>query len=174
MRAEVEQHDNDVYVGEKLYYLEVTHTSPSVLDLTLAVCRLHAAERMLIGSPLGTGVWQSKAPLRPSLRKGHNAFPVTLQHIEEKLPPSPRTYNHSPSGKCHVGSTCDDEEELELNYEENDRAMDVDTTQGEATETSVTELLAQSSLASKPAIAANLASLTTESHQLSKPQRISI
>eukprot|EP00873_Tetraselmis_striata_P022833 jgi/Tetstr1/443097/TSEL_031153.t1 len=40
--------------------------------------------------------------------------------------------------------------------------------------TAATELLARSSPASKPAIAANLASLTAESHQLSKPQRISI
>eukprot|EP00873_Tetraselmis_striata_P007078 jgi/Tetstr1/427342/TSEL_017509.t1 len=54
-RAEVEQHDNDVYVGEVLYFLEVTHTSPSVPDLTLAVCRLNATERMVIRSPLGTG-----------------------------------------------------------------------------------------------------------------------
>eukprot|EP00873_Tetraselmis_striata_P021519 jgi/Tetstr1/441783/TSEL_030000.t1 len=49
-RAEVEQHDNDVYVGEVLYFLEMTHTSPSVPDLILAVCRLHAAERMVIGT----------------------------------------------------------------------------------------------------------------------------
>jgi len=48
-RAEVEQHDNDVYVGKVLYFLE------------------------------------SKAPLRPNIRKGHDAFPVTLKHIEEKL-----------------------------------------------------------------------------------------
>eukprot|EP00873_Tetraselmis_striata_P011845 jgi/Tetstr1/432109/TSEL_002263.t1 len=40
--------------------------------------------------------------------------------------------------------------------------------------TAATELLAQSSPANKPAIAANLASLAAESHQLSKPQRISI
>eukprot|EP00873_Tetraselmis_striata_P006705 jgi/Tetstr1/426969/TSEL_017182.t1 len=46
-RAEVEHHDNDVYVGEGLYFLE------------------------------------SKAPLRPNLRKGHDAFPVALKHIEE-------------------------------------------------------------------------------------------
>eukprot|EP00873_Tetraselmis_striata_P036954 jgi/Tetstr1/457218/TSEL_043866.t1 len=84
-RAEVEQHDNDVYVGEVLYFLEVNHTSPSVPDLTLALCRLHAAERIVVGSPLGTGVWQSKTPLRPNIRKGHDAFPVTLKHIEEKL-----------------------------------------------------------------------------------------
>eukprot|EP00873_Tetraselmis_striata_P019787 jgi/Tetstr1/440051/TSEL_028410.t1 len=108
----------------------------------------------------------------------------------------------------------DDDEELELNCEENDSAMEVDTTQGEVTETpgpadisldspkrstvnrtfregtpngttkrltephhltsTATELLAQSSPASKPAIAANLASRTAESHQLSKPQGISI
>eukprot|EP00873_Tetraselmis_striata_P024146 jgi/Tetstr1/444410/TSEL_032299.t1 len=112
------------------------------------------------------------------------------------------------------GAQADDEEELELNYEENDSAMEVDTTQSEAAEklgpadmsldspqrstvhltfregtpngtterqaelhhltTAATELLAQSSPASKPAIAANLASLTAESHQLSKPRRISI
>eukprot|EP00873_Tetraselmis_striata_P045143 jgi/Tetstr1/465407/TSEL_010091.t1 len=80
----------------------------------------------------------------------------------------------------------DEEEELELNYEENDSAMEVNTTQGEAAETpkrlaglhhlttAATELLAQSSPTSKPAIAANLASLTAESHQLCKPKRISI
>eukprot|EP00873_Tetraselmis_striata_P026205 jgi/Tetstr1/446469/TSEL_034010.t1 len=187
MRAEVEQHDNDVYVGEVKYFLEVTHTSPSVPDLTFVVCRLHAAERMVIGSPLGTGVWQSKAPLRPSLRKGHDAFPVALKHIEEKLPtigrPNPTATSsdtsnphRTPAPAANVVSVAqaDDEEELELNYEENDSAMDVDTTQGEAAETPVTEMLAESSPASKPAIAANLASLTAESHQLSKPQRISI
>eukprot|EP00873_Tetraselmis_striata_P041713 jgi/Tetstr1/461977/TSEL_007050.t1 len=85
MRAEVEQHDNDVYVGERLYFLEVTYISPSVPDLTLGVCRMHAAERMVIGSPLGTDVWQSKAPLRPNICKGHDAFHVALKHIEEKL-----------------------------------------------------------------------------------------
>eukprot|EP00873_Tetraselmis_striata_P009913 jgi/Tetstr1/430177/TSEL_020008.t1 len=84
-RAEVKQHDNDVYVGDVLYFREVTHTSPSVPDLTLAVCRLYAAGRMVIGSPLGTGVSQSKAPLRPNVRTGHDAFPVALKHIEEKL-----------------------------------------------------------------------------------------
>eukprot|EP00873_Tetraselmis_striata_P018040 jgi/Tetstr1/438304/TSEL_026871.t1 len=108
----------------------------------------------------------------------------------------------------------DDEEELELNYEENDNAMEVDTTHGEAAETpctadtsldspqrttiprtfregtpngtterliehhqlttAATELLAQSSPSNKPAIAVNLASLTAESLQLRKPQRISI
>eukprot|EP00873_Tetraselmis_striata_P037806 jgi/Tetstr1/458070/TSEL_044577.t1 len=70
----------------------------------------------------------------------------------------------------------DDEEELKLNYEENDRAMEVDTTEGEATETPApaTEMLARSSPASQPAIAANLASLTSESHQLRNPHRLSI
>eukprot|EP00873_Tetraselmis_striata_P002809 jgi/Tetstr1/423073/TSEL_013844.t1 len=68
----------------------------------------------------------------------------------------------------------DDEEELELDYEENDSAMEVDTTRGEAAETPATEMLAQSSPASKPENAANLASLTAESHQLRKLQRISI
>eukprot|EP00873_Tetraselmis_striata_P014546 jgi/Tetstr1/434810/TSEL_023860.t1 len=98
--------------------------------------------------------------------------------------------------------------------EENDIAMEVDTTHGEAAETlgpadisldlpqrstvhrtfregtsngttervaelhhlttAATKLLAHASPASKPAIAANMASLTAESHQLSKPHRISI
>eukprot|EP00873_Tetraselmis_striata_P016960 jgi/Tetstr1/437224/TSEL_025954.t1 len=40
--------------------------------------------------------------------------------------------------------------------------------------TAATKLLAQSSPASKPAVAAILASLAAETHQLSKPQRISI
>eukprot|EP00873_Tetraselmis_striata_P012597 jgi/Tetstr1/432861/TSEL_022210.t1 len=83
-RAEVEQHDNHVFVGQVLYFLEMTHTSTSVPDLTLAVCRPHAAERMMIGSPLGSGVWKSKALLRPNIRKGHDAFPVALKHIEDK------------------------------------------------------------------------------------------
>eukprot|EP00873_Tetraselmis_striata_P005327 jgi/Tetstr1/425591/TSEL_016012.t1 len=52
----------------------------------------------------------------------------------------------------------DDEEELELNYEVNDSAMEVDTTQGEAAGTP----------------AANLATLAAESRQLNKPKRISI
>eukprot|EP00873_Tetraselmis_striata_P008691 jgi/Tetstr1/428955/TSEL_018930.t1 len=46
--TEVEQHDNDVFVGEVMYFME------------------------------------SKAPLRPNIRKGHDAFPVGLKHIEEK------------------------------------------------------------------------------------------
>eukprot|EP00873_Tetraselmis_striata_P029287 jgi/Tetstr1/449551/TSEL_036638.t1 len=45
-RAEVEQHDNYVYVGDMPYFLE------------------------------------SKAPLRPNIRKGHHAFHVALKHIE--------------------------------------------------------------------------------------------
>eukprot|EP00873_Tetraselmis_striata_P037304 jgi/Tetstr1/457568/TSEL_044136.t1 len=81
-RAEVEQMTTTWQV---LHFLEVTHSSPSVPDLTLIVCRLHAAERMVIGAPLGIGVWQSKAPLRPNIRKGHNALSVALKHIEEKL-----------------------------------------------------------------------------------------
>eukprot|EP00873_Tetraselmis_striata_P001160 jgi/Tetstr1/421424/TSEL_012373.t1 len=65
------------------------------------------------------------------------------------------------------GGQADDEEELELNNEENDSAMEVDTTQA-------TELLAQFSRASQPAIAAKLAGLTAESHQQRNPQRLSI
>eukprot|EP00873_Tetraselmis_striata_P041556 jgi/Tetstr1/461820/TSEL_006901.t1 len=73
------------------------------------------------------------------------------------------------------GTQVDDEEELELNYEENDGAMEVDTTQGAATKTlAATELLAQSSPASQPTLAANLASLAAETHQLRNPQRLSI
>eukprot|EP00873_Tetraselmis_striata_P014624 jgi/Tetstr1/434888/TSEL_023885.t1 len=111
--------------------------------------------------------------------------------------------------------TADDEEELELNYEDNVYgAMEVDTDQRAAAETpcltdisldspqrstvhrtfregtpngtterlaelhrlttATTELLAQSSHASQPAIAAELASLTAESHQLRNPQRLSV
>eukprot|EP00873_Tetraselmis_striata_P014678 jgi/Tetstr1/434942/TSEL_023938.t1 len=84
-RAEAEQHDNHVYVGE-VQYVMVIHTSPSVPDLALDVCRQHGAERVMIGSPLGTGVWQqSKATLLPNIRKGHHAFSVALKHIEKKL-----------------------------------------------------------------------------------------
>eukprot|EP00873_Tetraselmis_striata_P001636 jgi/Tetstr1/421900/TSEL_012800.t1 len=47
-----EQHDNHVYVGGVQYFLEVIHTIPSVPHITLViVCRLHAAERMVMGSP---------------------------------------------------------------------------------------------------------------------------
>eukprot|EP00873_Tetraselmis_striata_P037529 jgi/Tetstr1/457793/TSEL_044338.t1 len=128
--------------------------------------------------------------------------------------PSPAATSSDPSIPYHNPEQAEDEEELELNYEENDSAMEVDTTKGEAAETpgtadisldsphrttmprtfregtpngttkrlaelhqlttAATELLAQSSHASKPAIATNLASLTAESHQLRKPQRISI
>eukprot|EP00873_Tetraselmis_striata_P006565 jgi/Tetstr1/426829/TSEL_017044.t1 len=56
------------------------------------------------------------------------------------------------------GAQAADEEELELNYEENDNAMEVDTTQGAAAKTP----------------AAKLASLTAESHQPRNPQRFSI
>eukprot|EP00873_Tetraselmis_striata_P012498 jgi/Tetstr1/432762/TSEL_022128.t1 len=112
------------------------------------------------------------------------------------------------------GAQPDGEEELELNYEENDNAMEVDTALRAAAETqglvdisldspqrsivyrtfregttngttermaelhylttATTKLLAQSSPASQPAIAAELASLTAESHQLRNPQRLSI
>eukprot|EP00873_Tetraselmis_striata_P037594 jgi/Tetstr1/457858/TSEL_004260.t1 len=74
------------------------------------------------------------------------------------------------------GAQADDEEELELNYEENDNAMDeVDTTQElHHLTTAATEMLAQSSPASQPAIAANVASLAEESHQLRNPQHLSI
>eukprot|EP00873_Tetraselmis_striata_P007161 jgi/Tetstr1/427425/TSEL_017588.t1 len=73
----------------------------------------------------------------------------------------------APAATAMPGSQADDEEELELNYEENDGAMEVDTTRElHHLTTATTELLAQSSLASQPAIAADLASLTTESHQL--------
>eukprot|EP00873_Tetraselmis_striata_P037866 jgi/Tetstr1/458130/TSEL_044622.t1 len=66
----------------------------------------------------------------------------------------------------------DDEEELALNYEENDSAMEVDIAQRAAAETR--ELLAQSSPANQPAMAAKQTSLTAESHQLRNPQRLSI
>eukprot|EP00873_Tetraselmis_striata_P037981 jgi/Tetstr1/458245/TSEL_044733.t1 len=72
------------------------------------------------------------------------------------------------------GAQGDDEEELELNYEENDSAMEVDTTQGAAAETPAAKLLVQSPPASQPALAANLASLAAKTHQLRSPQRLSI
>eukprot|EP00873_Tetraselmis_striata_P036201 jgi/Tetstr1/456465/TSEL_043189.t1 len=111
------------------------------------------------------------------------------------------------------GALADNEEE-ELNYEENDSAMEVDNAQRAAAETPIlagiildspqrstvhrtfwegtpngttermaelhhlttttTELLAQSSPASQPAVAAELAGHTAESHQLRNPQRLSI
>eukprot|EP00873_Tetraselmis_striata_P009237 jgi/Tetstr1/429501/TSEL_019406.t1 len=95
--------------------------------------------------------------------------------------PSPTaTYNdpsnldrtQAPTATATPVAHADDEEELELSYEENDSAMEVDITQGEEAETQ--ELIVRSSLASQPAVAVKLASLVAESHQLSKPQRISI
>eukprot|EP00873_Tetraselmis_striata_P013491 jgi/Tetstr1/433755/TSEL_022973.t1 len=113
-----------------------------------------------------------------------------------------------------LGAEADDEDELELNYEDNDTAMEVDTAQRAAaaapcladislnslqrsavhrtfregtpngtTErlaelnhltTATTESLAQSSPARKRAIAAELANLAAESHQLRHPQRLSV
>eukprot|EP00873_Tetraselmis_striata_P019936 jgi/Tetstr1/440200/TSEL_028552.t1 len=125
-----------------------------------------------------------------------------------------RTLATAPAATAMHGAQTDDKEELELNYEENDSTMEVDTTQGAAAETpgladmsldcpqrstvhrtfrestpngttkrlaelhhlttATTELLAQSFPANQPAIAAKLASLTTQSHQLRTPQRLSI
>eukprot|EP00873_Tetraselmis_striata_P018032 jgi/Tetstr1/438296/TSEL_026863.t1 len=115
---------------------------------------------------------------------------------------------------AHHHIIIDEEEELDLNYEEMDSAMEVDTTQGDAAETPVAaitsldspqrsttprtfregtpsgtterlaelhhlttatkELLAQSSPANQPAIAAELASYAAETHPLLHPQRLSI
>eukprot|EP00873_Tetraselmis_striata_P016578 jgi/Tetstr1/436842/TSEL_025619.t1 len=73
----------------------------------------------------------------------------------------------------------DEEEELNFNNEEMDIAMEVDTTHERLAElqhltTATKELLAQSSPASQPAIAAELASHAAETHQLLNPQRLSI
>eukprot|EP00873_Tetraselmis_striata_P035716 jgi/Tetstr1/455980/TSEL_042759.t1 len=67
-------------------------------------------------------------------------------------PSSPdRTPATVPAATAMPGAHADDEEKLGLNYAENDSAMEVDTTE-----------------------AADLASLTAESHQLRNPQRLSI
>eukprot|EP00873_Tetraselmis_striata_P005825 jgi/Tetstr1/426089/TSEL_016420.t1 len=119
-----------------------------------------------------------------------------------------------PAATAMTGVQPEDEDELELNYEENDSTMDVDNAQRGAAEapcladitldspqrsivqrtfregtpditterpvelqhltTTTTKLLAQSSPASQPALAAELARLTTESHRLRNPQRHSI
>eukprot|EP00873_Tetraselmis_striata_P033509 jgi/Tetstr1/453773/TSEL_040725.t1 len=91
-------------------------------------------------------------------------------------PSSPnRTPATAPAATAMPGAQADDEEELELNYEENDSAMEVDTTQGAAAETpAATELLAQSYPASQPTLATNLVSLAAETHQLRNPQRLSM
>eukprot|EP00873_Tetraselmis_striata_P040811 jgi/Tetstr1/461075/TSEL_006222.t1 len=129
-------------------------------------------------------------------------------------PPAPAPIATAPAATATPGAHADDEEELDLNYEEMDSAMEVDTTQGVAAETPVAavtsrdspqrsttprtfregthsgtterlaelqhlttatkELLAQSSPASQPAIAAELASYAAETHQLLHPQRLSI
>eukprot|EP00873_Tetraselmis_striata_P012084 jgi/Tetstr1/432348/TSEL_021745.t1 len=77
--------------------------------------------------------------------------PTTSSSDPSNLDRTPAT---APAATAMPGAQADDEEELELNYEENDNAMEVDTSQ--------------------PAIAAELASLTAETHQLRNPQRLSI
>eukprot|EP00873_Tetraselmis_striata_P025785 jgi/Tetstr1/446049/TSEL_033651.t1 len=80
------------------------------------------------------------------------------------------------------GAQADDEEEFKLNYEDNDGARKEGTPNGTTEHlaelhhltTATTELLAQSSHASQPAIAAELASLTAESHLLRNPHRPSV
>eukprot|EP00873_Tetraselmis_striata_P039369 jgi/Tetstr1/459633/TSEL_004989.t1 len=100
------------------------------------------------------------APASLALRAtGRPIYTLTLQLT---------AHHHSiiataPAATAMPVAQADEEEELELNYGENDSAMEVDTTPGRGRRDT-----------SKPAIAANLASRTAESHQLSKPQRISI
>eukprot|EP00873_Tetraselmis_striata_P027258 jgi/Tetstr1/447522/TSEL_034902.t1 len=99
-------------------------------------------------------------------------------------------HHHSiiaPAATATTRAHADDEEELDLNYEEMDSAMKVDTTQEGAPSgttktlaelqhltTATKELLAQSSPANQPAIAAELASHAAETHQPLNPQRLSI
>eukprot|EP00873_Tetraselmis_striata_P010390 jgi/Tetstr1/430654/TSEL_020447.t1 len=105
----------------------------------------------------------------------HIASPTTSMPEPTATSSDPSSPDHTPTTASAVtpmpGAQADDEEELELNYEENDIAMEVDTAQQlHHLTTATTELLAQSSPASQPAIAAELASLTAESHQLRNPQ----
>eukprot|EP00873_Tetraselmis_striata_P015085 jgi/Tetstr1/435349/TSEL_024267.t1 len=83
--------------------------------------------------------------------------------------PKPTATSSDPSNQDHTpttapaaivmpGAHADDGEELELNYEDNDSAMEVDTAQRAAAETP----------------SAELASLTAKSHQLRNPQRLFI
>eukprot|EP00873_Tetraselmis_striata_P025276 jgi/Tetstr1/445540/TSEL_033314.t1 len=148
----------------------------------------------------------------------HLASPTTRMPGTTTTPNNPgspdRTAATAPATTAVPGAQADDEEELELNYEETDSAIEVDTTQGAAAETpgqanisldshqrstvhrtfregtpngsserlaklhhlttAATELLAQSSPASQPAVAAKLASLAAESHQLRNAHRLSI
>eukprot|EP00873_Tetraselmis_striata_P036970 jgi/Tetstr1/457234/TSEL_004164.t1 len=90
--------------------------------------------------------------------------------------PNRTTSSSDPSNPVR---TPDDEEELDLNYEEMDSAMEVDTTQERLAElqhltTATKELLAQSSPANHPAIAAEFASYATETDQLLNHHRLSI
>eukprot|EP00873_Tetraselmis_striata_P007048 jgi/Tetstr1/427312/TSEL_017481.t1 len=96
--------------------------------------------------------------------------------IKAALAPAPAI---APAATVMHGAQADDEEELELNYEDNNGAMEVNTDQQRLAElhhltTAATKLLAQSSPASQPAIAAELANLAAETHQLRNPQRLSI
>eukprot|EP00873_Tetraselmis_striata_P038220 jgi/Tetstr1/458484/TSEL_044890.t1 len=102
----------------------------------------------------------------------HIASPTTSRPEPTATSNDPSSPDHTPTATAMPGAQADDEEELELNYEENDSAMEVDTAQCAAAETP--ELRAQSSPASQPAIAAELASLAAESHQLRNPQPLSI
>eukprot|EP00873_Tetraselmis_striata_P045410 jgi/Tetstr1/465674/TSEL_010317.t1 len=69
----------------------------------------------------------------------HIASPTTGRPSPTATPSDPsnpdRTPATAPSATAMPIAQADDEEDLELNYEENDSAMEADTTQGEATET---------------------------------------
>eukprot|EP00873_Tetraselmis_striata_P014959 jgi/Tetstr1/435223/TSEL_024142.t1 len=139
---------------------------------------------------------------------------AATEHAPGAAHPAPAPTATAPAATAMTIVQADDEAELELNYEENDSTMDVDTAQhGEAeapcladttldspqrpivqrtfregtpdgsTErpaelqhltTTTAELLAQTSSASQPALATELARLTAESHQLRNPHRHSI
>eukprot|EP00873_Tetraselmis_striata_P044134 jgi/Tetstr1/464398/TSEL_009191.t1 len=187
--------------------LAMRATGRPIYTLTM---QLTAHHHIIIGGTRGTD----------RTDQGRKTVSTACGKIKAAPAPAPTERGQARTTEARSAATAmpvaraDDEEELELIYEENDSAMEVDTTQGEAAETpgpadisldspqrstvhrtfregtpngtterlaalhhltiAATELLAQSSPARKPAIAANLVSLIAESHQRSKPPRISI
>eukprot|EP00873_Tetraselmis_striata_P010287 jgi/Tetstr1/430551/TSEL_020349.t1 len=124
-RAEVEQHDNDVYVGEVLYFLEVTHTSPSVPDLTLAVCRLNATERMVISTgciveDVRQALFRGQATnnhirVHPEQPQGEDAFGYAFADIVNNCA-EPKQYDVA--GKKHMLEAAKDKAVLLVVFDE--------------------------------------------------------
>eukprot|EP00873_Tetraselmis_striata_P029420 jgi/Tetstr1/449684/TSEL_036752.t1 len=164
-------------------------TAPASLALRAAgrpvytlTMQLTAQHDSIIGGTCGTDrteQWRKTVSTACGKIKAAPApAPTERRPADASLAPPPAGPNQLPPLATPTALTtpqADDEEALELKYEENDSAMEVDTAQQlHHLTTATTELIAQSSHASQPAIAAELAGLTAESHQLRNPQRLAI